>query len=112
LVYATGGVAWEHANYTANAVLPNLGDAGGFSNPGASNSVRAGWVVGSGLEYAWTGNWTVRPEYLHYHFKDSFFAPVTPAFPPYGIRYRAETDLDVVRAGLSYKFGGPTVAGY
>jgi outer membrane immunogenic protein len=114
LLYATGGIAWKHASYTANEVLPNLGDAGGFSNPGSSNATKAGWVVGGGVEYAWTGNWIGRAEYLHYHFEDSFFGPIVPGRPGFviGIRYGAKTDLDVVRAGVSYKFGGPIVARY
>jgi outer membrane immunogenic protein len=110
LVYATGGVAWEHAKYTANEALPNLGNSGGYNNPGSLNSTRPGWVVGGGLEYAWTGKWIVRAEYLHYHFKDSFFGATTPASPPYGIQYNTETELDVVRVGLSYKFGDPMIA--
>ena len=87
-----------------------MGNSGGVGNPGSLNSARPGWVVGGGLEYAWTGNWIVRAEYLHYHFKDSFFGATTPTSPPYGIQYSTETDLDVVRAGLSYKFGDPMIA--
>jgi len=114
LVYATGGVAWQHANYTANEVLPNLGDTGGFSNPGSSDATKAGWVVGGGLEYAWSGNWIARAEYLHYHFEDSFFGGLVPGVPDiaFGIRYGVQTNLDVVRAGLSYRFDGPILARY
>ncbi len=114
LLYATGGAAFEHAKYTANVVIPNLGDNGGFTAPGSSNTITWGWVVGGGFEYAWSGNWIVRTEYLHYHFNDNFSGPLTPrvfnAFTPnvagIGFRYDAHTNLDVVRVALSYKFGG------
>ena len=114
LVYATGGAAFERVKFTANAVMPNLGDNGGFTTPGYSNAISWGWVAGGGVEYALTANWIVRAEYLHYHFNDNFNGPLTPrvfnAVTPdvtgIGFRYDAHTSLDVVRAAISYKFGG------
>jgi outer membrane immunogenic protein len=52
-------------------------------------------------------NWIARAEYLHYEFANKrHFTPTTIAGLDHDLK------LDVVRAGASYKFGGPVVARY
>ena len=58
------------------------------------------------------GNWVGRVEYLHYDFGDSGGQQQPPGFAP-GIATTAlasftsgHLTVDVVRAGLSFKFGG------
>ena len=66
-------------------------------------------MLGAGVEYRlWQTNWIGRLEYLHYdfgQFRDSFFA-VTNIPGATGTSTTAgHQTIDVVRAGLSYKFG-------
>jgi outer membrane immunogenic protein len=78
----------------------------GVSNPGSLSSTRTGWVAGVGIEYALTNNWLIRAEYLHYDFDGvSFTGNRVPALPTFGVQYNTDdTKIDVVRAGINYKF--------
>jgi outer membrane immunogenic protein len=79
LAYGTAGYAYGHAK---------------FSDAVTSVSVREnGWVAGAGVEYKVWGPLIARAEYLHYDF-DKFTLPAD----------KGKTTVDVVRAGLSYKF--------
>ena len=53
-----------------------------------------GSVAGAGLEYKLIEHVLLRAEYLHYDFAKTTFAPVD----------NVKETVDVVRAGLSYKF--------
>jgi outer membrane immunogenic protein len=96
LVYGTGGLAWTRLVQTTTDVR----DA--FSSTNANPSWRFGWVAGIGGETRlWDSNWLARLEYLHYDFGDSGsrFSTGNPSFTT------SNLTVDVVRAGLSYKFG-------
>jgi outer membrane immunogenic protein len=109
LAYITGGAAWARIKYSADEIFLT-----GVSNPGSVSSTKTGWVAGGGLEYAWTNNWSVRVEYLHYDFQGATFTGArVPTLATFGVQYTADrTQIDVVRAGLNYRFGGPVVARY
>lgn len=72
------------------------------------DSTRAGWVVGSGLEYAMTPNWMIRGEALYAQLNQtiaSWTSPGSPTFPANAVyNLRFNTSVAIVRAGLSYKF--------
>jgi outer membrane immunogenic protein len=79
LAYGTAGYAYAHAK---------------FSDAATSVSVdENGWVAGAGVEYKVWGPLIARAEYLHYDF-NKFTLPGD----------NGKTTVDVVRAGLSYKF--------
>ena len=65
----------------------------------------------------WNSNWIGRLEYLHYDFgtveSTSSFSSTDPTARPTADRGGRQT-IEVVRAGVSYKFGadGPVVAKY
>jgi len=66
-----------------------------------------GWVVGGGVEWHWTSNWLLRAEYLFYRLpSETAIATGNPNnFPGFTIQYNwNDIDVNVVRAGLSYKF--------
>jgi len=111
LAYVTGGAAWVKINYSADELF-NPG--GTVSNPGSLSSTRMGWVAGGGFEYAWTSSWSIRAEYLHYDFDGAtFVGNRVPTLPTFGVQYTPDrTQIDVVRAGINYKFGGPIAARY
>jgi outer membrane immunogenic protein len=94
LVYGTGGLAWGHSELSGAVTAARqeawLPQGSGFAN-------NFGWVGGGGAEYYLGHGFIVRAEYLHYDFAKTTY--VTPAFTA-----NAATTIDVVRAGLSYKF--------
>jgi outer membrane immunogenic protein len=44
----------------------------GLLNATNRNSVHAFWVAGGGIEWAWTGNWTVKTEYLYLGLNETY----------------------------------------
>jgi outer membrane immunogenic protein len=114
LVYVTGGLAYGEVRSDATFSVP---PSGGVCTPGPcptlANSaagsfkqVKAGWVVGAGIEVAPTGNWTVKLEYLHIDFGDTTntFASLVP--PPFFGSFTIHSHVtdDVVRLGLNRRF--------
>jgi len=105
LIYATGGPAWSnwHTNHTF-ADIP-----GGINGVIDSTFTRSGWVIGGGAEYAVTGNWIARVEYLHADFGTRTSTEITTVPAPgffTNIDHPERLRTDIVRAGISYKFGG------
>ncbi len=111
LLYGTGGLAWTRfvqntdlSSVTAPPPPPPIFSPGAFSST-STPTWRFGWVAGLGVEArVLDTNWLARLEYLHYDFGNSgsFVGPPTAAV----ITSQSSGDLtvDVVRAGLSYKF--------
>jgi outer membrane immunogenic protein len=108
LFYATGGAAWASLSLTSQAVFnPGGIIARNYRDP--DGVVHNGWVVGGGVEWMFAQNWIARAEYLHYEFEDKLhFQPGLVLGTPVDLK------VDVVRAGVSYKFGwgSPIVAKY
>lgn len=103
LVYATGGLGYEHLK--ASIADP----VGGYF--GASNKSRWGWTLGAGVEYALTRNWSVKGEYMYYNFGKKNYT-----FDAAALEIgRAKNDIHTVKLGVNYRFGGydaPVVAKY
>jgi outer membrane immunogenic protein len=92
LFYATGGVAF--ARIDTDFFSPRFGDA-------AITTLRTGWTVGAGVEYAFTNNLIGRLEYRYAdfgHFSDSPFVG--------GFVENHRVTENVVRVGLAWKWGG------
>ena len=94
LFYATGGVAF--ANVQTN-----------FAGSTSAHD-QVGWTVGTGLEWAFTENWTAKIEYL---FVDLGSKSVTcdtgtclHASGGFAIPVRASLTENLVRVGVNYKF--------
>jgi outer membrane immunogenic protein len=95
LLYGTGGVAFGRVKNE------NIDFDDGDFDPDDSSSrsrVRTGWVAGGGVEVALWAKWIGRLEYLHYDLGH------TNTETPSEFRFRFDNRIDVVRAGLSYKF--------
>jgi outer membrane immunogenic protein len=87
LPYVTGGVAIAKNKF-------NLG-AFGLS----SEQTHTGWVIGAGVEYAITSNWSAKVEYLYADFgKESYFDDILPG----GVNIDAH--VNSVKAGVNYRF--------
>lgn len=100
LTYATGGVAWGRFGYTASAINNT------YVTSFASSTTSTGYVVGGGLEWAYTKNWLVRAEYLYYGFRNGPNVLAQAAgFAPYPMNFSwSAANISVVRVGLTYKF--------
>jgi len=101
LLFGTGGIAWEHSGFAGL-------DAGFGGCPNCRSTsfdqTHVGFVVGGGVDWApWSGDWTIRLEYLHYQFPGVssmvFFGPTIPI----GFHWGNDA-VESVRAGVGYKF--------
>lgn len=106
LFYFTAGLAMGEV---ANTVVYNSLRFPTSNTPSFNiNSTRFGWVVGSGLEYAMTPNWTVKGEAIYAQLgtaSTNWISPGSPTFPANAVfNARFNTSVAVIRAGLNYKF--------
>jgi outer membrane immunogenic protein len=96
LVYAKGGAAFvdeDHSIFITGA--PGLGAATG-------SVTRTGWMVGAGLEWGFTPNWSAKIEYNFMDFGDD---TVTFAFAGAPlINLNVDQQVHVVKGGINYRF--------
>jgi outer membrane immunogenic protein len=86
LIYGTGGYAFGFSSLESGFVK--------------STSSHHGYVVGAGLEYAFTQNVSAKAEYLYMPL-DSKNALAIPGF---GVGSKTGIDANVLRAGVNYRF--------
>lgn len=99
LFYVTGGIAWGNFGYAASAAF-------GPSASASFNDTKTGWVIGGGAEWAFSPGWSLRAEYLHYEFAGtSRTVPTAGGTVSFGWQ---DTSVDVVRTGVTYRFGDLT----
>lgn len=116
LAYATGGLAYGGAS-SSTAITGGETPPTGSSNiagAGTFSGTRIGFTFGLGFEWMFSGNWTVKAEYLHYNLGTATYSNGTmTAFAtplPGPVTYRdvsassVEFSGDIVRAGVNYKF--------
>ncbi len=108
LLFGTAGVAFSNGevrNHDFCNTVPPCG--GGLID--ARGDMDTGWTVGGGAEFAWRPNWTIKAEYLFVRFDGEDFsgtAHYPPPTDPEIYRFSAsDTDFNIVRVGLNYKFG-------
>jgi outer membrane immunogenic protein len=101
LLYAKGGVAFASEEYSVflTGLAPPTGPA-----ITAGDDTRTGWMVGGGIEYGFTPNWSAKIEYNFMDFgseRIDFIDPLTGLL-------LAGIDIDqqvhVVKAGINYRF--------
>lgn len=114
LLYGTGGWGWAHGNNTIQFTCIGPGCPGTSAVPPTSPTPTSvdvnpnGWVAGAGIEWAFLPNWTLRPEYVHLHFKrftedrskTSTFVPSLTVTS----HVSSNANIDLVRVGLNYQF--------
>lgn len=99
LVYATGGLAFGNPDNRLTFTVPALATTW----TGRDDTVRAGWTVGGGVEFAWTDNLTVRAEYLYYDLGRQTVTARAPGAAQ-TISYRFNNSGQIGRVGVSFKF--------
>ena len=110
LFYLKGGAAVTSDRYrtvltgTGTQITNNVDDT------------RWGGVIGVGLEYGFSPNWSAGIEYNHMFMQDKTYNLVSNGafFAPGALvaQARIRQDVDLVTARINYKFGGPVVARY
>jgi outer membrane immunogenic protein len=109
LLYGTAGLAWERLDVTEDNSTVRTVPASSQSFSDRTPRDKFGWVAGVGVE-AMLGspNWIGRVEYLHYDLGQIQTATTSTATgQPSVISTAGSQTIDVVRAGVSYKFGEP-----
>jgi outer membrane immunogenic protein len=89
LVYGTGGAAW--GNDQIQTALPGA--------TFGSTGYRTGYAAGAGVEWAFSGPWSAKVEYLHYDLGNAT-TTVDPGAGPVSSREKG----DMVRFGVNWKF--------
>jgi opacity protein-like surface antigen len=111
LLYGTAGLAWER--FERAQTTTTTAPAGSVTTRSMSPSDRFGWVAGVGGEVMLgSPNWIARLEYLHYDFGsingDGTFFVDQPGTSINASITAGHQTIDLVRAGVSYKFGPDT----
>jgi outer membrane immunogenic protein len=105
LFYVKGGAAVTGDRYRIATTVGNVTLAN------SNDDTRWGGVVGVGLEYGFTPNWSAAIEYDHLFMGNrtsTFTAPGGAFFSNERIRQ----DVDVVTVRVNYRWGGPVIAKY
>lgn len=97
MIYGTAGWAF------AGAEVDRVFEPNGAPFTSGVDETRSGWTVGFGAEVALTSNWIARLQFDHYDFDSETYA--VPALSNVSDT-KVDLDLNTVRIGLSYKFGG------
>lgn len=98
LMYVKGGAAWMHAEYTQDTLVPPSGTVFATSK---LNATRSGFVVGAGLEYGMTENFSAKAEYDFYDFGTANYTfNVGGVVMPVSIK----SDIHVFTVGLNYRW--------
>jgi outer membrane immunogenic protein len=110
MLYGKAGAAWTGGNYTLSTADAGVGAGtlvGGFSGSSAQDT-RTGWTLGTGIEWAFARNFTVRLEYDFIDFGTwSETIPVTGAIG--GAKIAANSAISIseqiseVKFGINYK---------
>lgn len=114
LLYATGGIAWQHYDVTSVCGSDGLCLGNGVAPAIVTNSVtRTGWTAGGGIETALWGNWLMRAEYRYADFGTASLTIVRTANAGGALttdNFDARMRTHAASFGLAYKFGDPIAA--
>jgi outer membrane immunogenic protein len=109
LPYITGGFAFAEIKSSALAVNTGFGAPFDGTFSGSDKQSHNGWVLGGGIEFSITSNWTAKVEYLHVDLSEERYVALPQVDPT---PRSHDVTIDIVRFGLNYRFGGPVVARY
>jgi outer membrane immunogenic protein len=105
LFYVKGGAAITADKY--NEVLTTTGAA--FAN---AQETRYGGVIGAGVEYGFSPNWSAGVNYDHMFMGKNNLGFTDPATGLLMNTQRVGQDVDLVTARINYKWGGPVIGKY
>jgi outer membrane immunogenic protein len=111
LFYMKGGGGWVANNGVTITDVTTGTSLTGFN----SNSTSSGWLLGGGIEYAFTNNWTVKVEYDYLGLGNrTFTLPVNLPVLPGDAFTSSSRNIQMVKVGINYLFNTaePVVAKY
>lgn len=92
--------------YAWNRFMPYITGGGAFagvkvesSNGTNESDTATGWTLGGGVEWAFTGAWSAKLEYLY-----ADLGKTTCAATTCGLDTDVEPKINIVRAGINYRF--------
>jgi outer membrane immunogenic protein len=115
LVYITGGLAFASGSASANFTQTGVPLFGAVNQPfggvGSVNTEMFGPVIGAGIEWKWTANWSVKAEYLYADFQGMNFNTTVQSTSTAGLVYSTATANiqshihdNIARVGFNYRF--------
>jgi outer membrane immunogenic protein len=106
LAFATGGLAYGRVNDSVQTIgVPN--GVAGILVGASSDTVRTGWTVGGGVEYAFLNDWSAKLEYLYYDLGSQALTLNYGSIPGDAgntFTYKFRDHGNIVRVGLSRHF--------
>src|SRR5690349_11865923 len=115
MLYGKAGGGWVGSN---NLTVTNLTTGASLTCNGSflsncGNNNNGGWLLGAGFEYAFTNNWTVKAEYDYLGLGNrTFVVPGTAPFLAGDTFTSNNRNVQMVKIGVNYLFGGPTATRY
>lgn len=108
LFFATGGLALGNFNFSQSVFYSDVALLAFFGIPptsqaGSFNATVAGGVVGGGIEYALSNNWSVKTEYLHVNFASKSMTE-TGVILPFTETSKDKLSMSIARAGVDYRW--------
>jgi opacity protein-like surface antigen len=110
LFFATGGLALGNFNFSQSVFFSDLLLLGFFGVPptsqaGSFNATVAGGVVGGGIEYALSNNWSVKSEYLYVNFASRSMTETAVLVPfTFSEASKDKLCMSIARAGVDYRW--------
>jgi outer membrane immunogenic protein len=102
LFYGKAGGAWTQEEFDLSGSDPLLGTLSG-----SNKFSRLGWVLGAGVEYAFTSNLTAKVEYNYINFGSSNETlNATLGGAPATASISSKPTMNVVKVGLNWLFNG------
>jgi outer membrane immunogenic protein len=92
--YVTGGFAYGELKAGLGTSVPPAGLS--------ASSVEPGWMLGSGVEYAFMNRWSIKLEYLYFQLNDVFYD--TAHLCNAQSCTAMHNNFNVVRLGVNYRF--------
>jgi outer membrane immunogenic protein len=114
LIHGTGGLAWGQFNvhqattFVLGSGCSPLGSPACEGGRTSGTFDQLGFAVGGGAEWMLSPHWTLKGEYLFMDFGKEYYALPGTTTPggstPYVETFAAQQQMQVIRAGLNYKF--------
>ena len=102
LFYGKAGVGWVKIE---DITITNVTTGGSFVGNGSYTA--RGPMLGLGLEYGFSNNWSIKAEYDHIRISDRTFTVVGGPFPSLvGNTFTSQRGVQELKFGLNYRFGG------
>jgi outer membrane immunogenic protein len=106
------GYAWDHALFygkagggwvgAGNFAVTNVGT--GASVAVSNGNTNSGWLVGAGVEYAFTQNWTAKLEYDYLALNNASYNVTVPGLGVVDTFTNGGRNVQTVTAGVNYLF--------